>query len=114
MPAVRGVAKRAEVGIVRGHDESAPSRFQDAVELLHHPDDVGDMLDDVNRPDLAKRIVAERKRKLVEVSHYIRPRSLVSVKPDRAGIFVNSAAYIQYRPRTWMTCRNRRALVFAR
>ena len=61
-----GVAKGAEVGIVRGYDDGAAAGREEAVKLLYRPDDVRDVLDDMDCSKFAKRIIAERKRETTE------------------------------------------------
>ena len=60
-----GIAKRAEIRIVRRDNHDAPAGGKQPVELFHRADDIRDMLEHVNRPYFAKRVVAKRKREVI-------------------------------------------------
>ncbi len=77
-----GVAKRAVVGIVGGCNHGAATGSEQAVELLHGPDDVRDVLDDVRRPDFAERTVGEGKREMVEVGYNVGASVWIAVESD--------------------------------
>ncbi len=91
-----GVAERTEVGVVRCGDENPPIRGQQAMEFLHRPDDIRNMLDDVYRPHLSEGAVAKWKREVVEVRDDVGFGVGVAVEPDRSGVFIDSAADIEH------------------
>ncbi len=95
MPPMRGVAERAEVGIVRSGDEDASAIPQQAMELLHGTDHVGHVLDNVDGPDFVEGVIAERVRKVVEIAKDVGARSGNAVDADRAGIFVNPTPNVE-------------------
>ncbi len=64
------------------------------MELFHQADDVSNVLNDVNGPHFAERIVAKRKRDMVEVGDHIGGGVRISIQADRAGIFLDAAADI--------------------
>ncbi len=57
VPAMSGIAERAEIGIVRRDNHGLAARGEQAMELFHSSDDVRDMLDHVNRAHFAKRVI---------------------------------------------------------
>lgn len=76
-----------------GGDNQRPApRDKQPVELLYRPDYVRHVLDNMNRPELLKRAVAERVRELVEIRNYVRVRIRISIQTDSAWILINSAA----------------------
>ena len=94
MPPVRRIAKRAEIRVVRRHDDNAPTWRKQPVELFHGPDHIGDMFDDVNGPNFAERAVIKREWKMVEIGNHIRLRIRVAIQADRTRIFVDAAANV--------------------
>src|ERR1700761_897627 len=82
---------------MRSRDDDAAAWSQQPVELLHRPDHVSHMLDDVGCPDLPARAIAERKWKSVEVSEHIRARIRVPVKANGARVLVDPASDIECR-----------------
>ena len=89
------VAERAEVRVMGCGDEDAAARGQQAVEFFHGPDDIGNMLDDVDGAHLPKRIVAEGEREMVQVADDVGFGVGVAVEPDRTRVFVDSAADVE-------------------
>src|SRR5262249_51940624 len=71
MPLVRRVAEGAEVGVMRRLDADGPARPHQAVELLHGADDVGNMLDYVNRAQVVERIIGEGIGDSIEVAEHV-------------------------------------------
>src|SRR5580704_3473305 len=82
MPAMRGIAERAEVGVMRSDDEDAAGRRDDAVKLLHGADDIGYMLDDMHGAKRCERVVAERVRETVEVADDVGPAARIAIDAD--------------------------------
>src|SRR4029079_18430401 len=68
MPAVGGIAEGTEVSVVRRDDQGFATGAQQAVELLHGFDYVGDMLDHMNGLQFVEGRAAERVGKTVEVT----------------------------------------------
>ena len=95
VPAVRGIAKRAEIGVVGCNDKNAATRRRDAVEFFDRADDVGDMFDHVNGADFPESVIAKRKRIAVEICDDIRARVRIAIDADATGIFVDAAADIE-------------------
>ena len=90
-----GVAKRAKVRVVRRSDHDLAPRLQQPVELLQHLDHIGDMLDDVDGPNLSEGAIAEGVREVVEVTDHVRLRPRIHIDPDRARVFVDAATDIE-------------------
>ena len=88
MPAVRGVAERAEVGVVRRFDHDPGAGLSDAVELFDRADDIGDVLDDVDEPDLREDAVAERQLAGIDVGDDVGSGVRIAVDPDGVRAFV--------------------------
>jgi hypothetical protein len=80
---------------VRRFNADTPSRLHQTVEFFHGPHHVGDMFDDVDRPQVVERPVGERVREPVEIADYIGGAGGVEIDPDRAGVFADSAADIE-------------------
>src|SRR5579862_997021 len=98
MPAVGGIAKGAEVGVVRCDQEEAAAGSAQAMKLFHGADDVGDVLDDVDRAECVEGVVAERVRKTVEVAQHVGATARIAIDADGAGILVDAAAHVEGRP----------------
>src|SRR5579863_10261633 len=71
VPTMRWIAKRTEVGIMRRHNDNAPTRRKQAVKLLHRPNYVGHVFNDVDCPYFGKRVVAKRKWVAVQVCYNV-------------------------------------------
>ena len=95
MPAMRGIAERAEIRIVRSRDKNFPAIAQQPVKLLYGANDIGNMLDDMNRVHLIECSVNERIRKLVEIAENIRPCAGNPIDPNRARILIQTAADVE-------------------
>src|SRR4051794_40634226 len=54
------IAKRTEVGVMRRGDVNFPVRLQKAVKFFHGPDDVGNVLDDMDRANGVKAAIGKR------------------------------------------------------
>ena len=94
---MRGIAKRTVVGVMRCDNERAPAGNQQPVKLFHRANHIDNMFDHVNRANLAKGVVAERIEIAIKICNYVCPRMNVAIDPDRARIFVDTAAYIENR-----------------
>ena len=95
MPAVRGIAKRAEIGVMRGHDDDAAARCQQAMELFDGADHVGDVFDQVYGADPGERVIAKRERKVIEVGDNVGAGVEVAIQSDRAGVLIYSATNVE-------------------
>ena len=95
VPAVGGVAERAEIGVMRGHDDGAAAGCEQAVELFHGADHVRDVFDQVYGANLNEGAVAKREWKVIEVGDDVGARVEIAIYSDRAGIFVYAAADVQ-------------------
>lgn len=95
VPAVRGIAERAEVGVVRRRDVHRSAGLQQPVELFDGADHVGDMLDDVDRADVIEALIAERVREPVYIHDRVRRRARNPIDADRAGILVYPATDVE-------------------
>ena len=80
---------------MRRNDDCAPARRKQPVELLHGPDHVRYVLNDMNRPQFPESAIAERERELVQIGYDIGARVPVAIDTNRTRILVNSAADIQ-------------------
>src|SRR5437764_836806 len=89
VPFVRWVAERAEIGVMRSHDEDAAAGLEEAVKFFDRAHYVGHMFDHVNSPDLAKGRVFEREREVVEIGNHIRIRVDVPIDSDCPWIFLD-------------------------
>ena len=88
MPAVGGVAERAEVGVVRGDDDDFAAGLGEPVELFHGADDIGGVLEEVDSPDLPKCVIAEGERDVIEIGNDVGARMWIAVDTKRAGVLV--------------------------
>ena len=103
VPAVRRVAKRAEVGVMgRGNEHPAP-RQKHAVKLLHRGHHVGYVLDNMTGAQLNKRSVAKGIRKTVQIDYYVSAGAWVAIDADRPWVLIDSAPYVEDPP--WLICR---------
>lgn len=95
MPAVRRIAERAEVGVVRRGDVQRAAWPQQAMKFLHAANDVGNVFDDVNGAQMIEAAVAKRIRKMVEIAEDIGGGSGDAVDSDRTREFVYPAADVE-------------------
>lgn len=95
MPFVRGVAEGTEVGVVRGHDEYAASRFKQTMEFFDGPYDVGNVFDQVDRTDFSKGTVLKREREVVKIGNDVGIGVRIPIDPDSAWIFLDPAADVE-------------------
>src|ERR1700722_15531961 len=95
VPAMRGVAERAEVGVMRRRDKKPAAGLQHPMKFLHGPDDVGHVLDDVDSAQLAERAVAKRVWKTIQVAKHVGAGIRVAIHANGSRVFVNSAADVE-------------------
>ena len=105
---MRWIAEAAEIGVMRSGNYQPSRGRQQPVKLLYGSDDVGHMLNQMNGPHLAERIVGERERKLVEVGHNIGACVRIAVDANGARVFVNAAANVENRQLARCYCSNGR------
>ena len=96
MPAMGGIAKRAEVGIVRRDDQHLAAAADQPVKFLHAADHVGKMLDHVHGLQPVESRIAKRIRKTVQIRDYVRPRRRIAVDAYGPCFLIDPAAYVQY------------------
>lgn len=99
--AMCGIAKRAEICVMRGDDDDAGGRRGETVKLFDGANDVREVLDDVNGTNLAEAAVAKGIWKAIEIRDDIGIRVRVAIKTDSAGIFIQPAADIENRQRRY-------------
>ena len=97
MPAVCGIAKRAEIRVMWGDDHNPPTRRSQSMKLLQRLNYIGYMLDDVDGANFSKRCVPKRKGKAIYISYNVRPGIWVAVDAYRARVLLNAATDIKYR-----------------
>src|SRR5579859_4720006 len=95
MPAMCRVAERAEIGIVRRLYPDTSPRPHQPVKLLHGPDHVREMLDNVNRPQLCERVVRERVGGVIQIAQHVGVTSGISVDADCPWRLVNPTPDIE-------------------
>ena len=87
-----GITKRAEVGVMRRHDDQPASRSKQTMEVFHGSQHAGDMLDHMGGANFGKRAIGKGQGRLVQVRDYIGAACRMSVYADGAGKFVDAAA----------------------
>ena len=95
VPAMRGVAERTVIRVVRRGDEDGAAGFGYAMKFLHGGDDVRDVLDDVFGAELVERIIAEGQAAMVEMAEDIGGGGWIHIEADGAGIFCRPTAYVE-------------------
>src|SRR5277367_1043343 len=95
MPAMRRVAERTVIRVMRSGDENGAAWFGDAVKLFHGGDDVRDVFDDVFGAKLVERIIAKGQAAAVQMAEHIGSGGWIHIEADRAGIFCRTAAYVE-------------------
>src|SRR5262245_23300296 len=95
MAAVSGIAERAEIGIVRSLDPDCAARFGQAMEFLHGADDVGYVLDHVDRHDPVEGAVGERIGEAIEIAENVGLAGGIAIDADRAGSLPDPAADVE-------------------
>ena len=96
MPAMSGVAKRAEIGVMRRYHDQAPSRSQQAMKVFHRPHDTRHVLDHVRAADFSKAAVGKGQGRLIEIRNHIRAARRMRVYANRSRKFVDTAAGVQH------------------
>ncbi len=97
VPLMRRIAERTEVRVMRGDDENVAAWLEQAMKFLNGADDIRDVLDEMDGTDLTKGTVAKRKGEVVKIRDDIRVGVRISINPNCARIFLNAAAYVEYR-----------------
>src|SRR5450432_95759 len=95
MPAVGGVAERAEIGIVRRLNAHAAAGSHEPMKLLHSADHVGDMLDDMDGSELVEGVVGKRVGDVVEIAENVGAGGGIAVYADRSRILIDAAADVE-------------------
>jgi hypothetical protein len=81
---------------MRSYDEHAAAGLEQPMELLDRPNHIRYVFDQMDRTNFAKGTVPEREREVVKIGNYVSIGVRVPIDPDRARIFLNPAAYIEY------------------
>ena len=92
---MRRIAERAEIGVMRGHDQQPAVRRRNAVEFFHGTDHIRDMLNHMDRSYGVERTIPERIRETVQVADDIGLSSGVAIDAYRAGILFDAAPDIE-------------------
>lgn len=95
VPAVGGIAKRAEVGVVRRNDDDPAARDEQPVELFDGAYHISYVFNHVGGADLAEGAVAERKWEMIQVRDDVGPGMRVAIQAYGAGVLVEAAADIE-------------------
>jgi hypothetical protein len=95
VPAVAGIAKRAEIGVVRRYDDGASAGCKQPVKFFDGAYHVRDMLDHVDGADFAERAVTERKGEMIQAGDYVSPGMGITVEADCAWMLVEAAPYVK-------------------
>ncbi len=95
MPAMGGIAERAEIRIMRRDNHSLAAWNQQTMDFFNGFDNIANVLDHMCRANFAEGIVAERKGKTIQICDHVCLGIEVSVQADRAGILVDPAADIK-------------------
>jgi len=112
VPAVGGIAKGAEIGVVGRNDDDAAARCKQAMKLLHRADHVGYVFDDVGGADLAEGAVAEWEWETIQVCDDVGPGVRVEIQAYCTGILIEPAAHIENRKLAYKTGTGRGRLSF--
>lgn len=95
VPAVGGIAERAEICVVGRDDNRAAARSEQPVKLLDCAYNIRHMLDHVRGADLAERAVTKGKREVIEAGDNVGPGVGAAIETNRAGVFVEPAADVE-------------------
>src|SRR5689334_12060268 len=93
--AMSGVAEGAEIGVVRRFDANRAAGADQAMKLLHRPDHVIDVFDDVDGGEAVEGAVGERVGEAIEIGEDVGAAGRIAVEADGAGLFMNAAADIE-------------------
>src|SRR5579872_6709682 len=96
MALVGGVAKGAEIGVVRSLDTHRPARAHQSVKLLHSANHVVYVFDDVDGCEAVERPVREGIREAVEVCQNIGAAGGIPIDSNGTGLLVNPAANVEH------------------
>src|SRR5579862_2258199 len=92
---MRGIAERAEVGVMRRGNEQPAAASEHAMELLHGADHVRHVLDHMNSVQLGEGTVAKRVRKTVEIAKHVGACIRIAIHADGARVLVDAAADVE-------------------
>src|SRR5580704_5090063 len=95
MPAMGGIAERAEIRVMGSGDEDGAARFGDAVKFFHGGDVVRYMFDDVLGAEMVEGIIAEGQAALVQMAEHIGGRGWIHIEANGAGVFCRPTAYVE-------------------
>jgi hypothetical protein len=93
--AVGGIAKRAEVGVVRRLDAHRAARPHQAVELFHGADDVRHVFDHVDGQQPVEGVIRKRIGKVVQIAKHVGAAGGIPIDTDGSGLLMNPAADVQ-------------------
>ncbi len=92
---MRRVGRPVGVCVMRRDESNPPAVSRDPVKFTDKRHYVGHMLDDVPRNYQIEFVVGKRVGKLAQIVNDIRGRLRIVVQPDRAFVFIGSAAHIK-------------------
>ncbi len=97
---MRRVAEGTEVRVVRGFDSNRTAGPDQTVEFLHGPYDIGEMFNDVDRPQVVKSSIREGVGEGVEVDQNIGVAGGIEIHADDGGVrgtreFLDAAANVE-------------------
>ena len=95
VPAVRGIAKGAEISVMRRNDDDPAARREQAVELFHRVYHIRYVFDDMGGANLAEAAVAKREWEMIQVGDDIGPGMRIAIQAYRPTVFVEPAADIE-------------------
>jgi hypothetical protein len=81
---------------MRGDDQDTPAGFEQSMKFFNCTNDVRNVFDEVDGADLAKRRVSEWEREVVKIGDHVRIGIDVPIDSDRAWVFFDPTAYIEY------------------
>ena len=95
MPAMRGIAKRAEIRVVRSYDQESARCGRHPVKFLHRANDVGQMFDDMHYTNVVESVVAKRIRKAIKVADDVGTAGKVAIDANGPRVFVDTAPDVE-------------------
>ena len=95
VPAVGGIAERAEICIVGRNDNGAAARGEQPMEFLDCPYNVRHMLDHVRGADLAEGAVTKGEREMIEAGDNVGPGIRTVVETNSARVLIEPAPDVE-------------------
>jgi hypothetical protein len=95
VPAVGGIAKRAEVGVMGRNNNDPAARDEQPVEFFDSSDHISYVFDHVRGANLAEGAVAERKWEMIQVRDDVGSGMRAAIQAYGAGVLVEPAADIE-------------------